>query len=421
MIGKYIASEKGQAVVLLAAAFIVLLGFSALAIDGGMIYADRRFAQNAADTAALAGGGAAALKLENEFVEEKNFSCGSSKVAKAATAAVTDAIYRAGDNGFLIDPEISDEHGVTVDCGVDNSGPYPKHYLDVIVKIKMETRTAFAHFVYGGKLENKVTAVSRVYPRIPMVYGNAIVSLNPAICDGNNNGANFHGSAAIYVEGGDIFSNGCLNGSGQPDVLVAEKEIKYGGDFDPGNTNWSPNPDHTTDLIPDTEYAFDMTQNCADTNAYNLTGNQFESSTIPLASGLYCVTGNVSLNGGTFRGDAVTIVMLDGELRINGNVTVQLTAPSPTPDPYPAVAGLLVYAPPTNHNDLQFNGTDESYFVGTILAPGSRIDLLGTGSQEAFKSQVIGWNVEVGGTADTYVEYDDDLNVKLPATLRLQK
>jgi hypothetical protein len=80
-----------------------------------------------------------------------------------------------------------------------------------------------------------------------------------------------------------------------------------------------------------------------------------------------------------------------------------------------------VYAPPTNHNDLQFNGTADSYFTGTILASGSRIDMLGTGYQDAFKSQVIGWNVELGGTADTYVDYEDDLNMKLPASLRLQK
>lgn len=419
MFGRKITSEKGQSVVLLAAAFIALLGFTALAIDGGMVYADRRFAQNAADTAALAGGGAAALKLENEFVKEKNFSCSSSKVYKAATAAVTEAIYRAGDNGFLIDPEISDDHGVTIDCGVDNSGPYSKHYLDVIVKIKMETRTAFAHFVYNGKLENKVTAVSRVYPRIPLVYGNAIVSLNPAICDGNNNGSNFHGTGLVNVKGGDIFSNGCLNGSGQPDVLVVDEEIKYGGQFDPGNTNWSPNPAFSTDIVPDTEYGIEL-PDCSDPGANNLTGAQFQTSS-PLSPGLYCVTGNVSLNVGEFRGDGVTIVFLDGELRINGSVTVQLTAPIPIPDPYPAVPGLLIYAPATNNNDLQFNGTSDSYFTGTILAPGARIDLLGTGSEEAFKCQVIGWNVEVGGTADTYVVYDEDLNMVLPATLRLQK
>jgi uncharacterized membrane protein len=46
-------SEKGQAIVLLVLSFVVLLGFAALAIDGSMIYSDRRTAQNAADAAAF--------------------------------------------------------------------------------------------------------------------------------------------------------------------------------------------------------------------------------------------------------------------------------------------------------------------------------------------------------------------------------
>ena len=46
-------SESGQAIVLIGVAFVVLLGFAALAIDGSMIYSDRRYAQNAADSSSL--------------------------------------------------------------------------------------------------------------------------------------------------------------------------------------------------------------------------------------------------------------------------------------------------------------------------------------------------------------------------------
>ncbi|MEJ2303473.1 MAG: Tad domain-containing protein [Anaerolineales bacterium] len=59
------SSERGQALILLVFAAVALLGFTALAIDGGMVYADRRHAQNAADAASLAGGGVAALHMEN--------------------------------------------------------------------------------------------------------------------------------------------------------------------------------------------------------------------------------------------------------------------------------------------------------------------------------------------------------------------
>jgi hypothetical protein len=48
-------SEGGQAAVLLALAFVGLLAFTALAIDGGNAYLTRRNAQNAADSAALGG------------------------------------------------------------------------------------------------------------------------------------------------------------------------------------------------------------------------------------------------------------------------------------------------------------------------------------------------------------------------------
>jgi len=47
------SSERGQVLVLLVLALVGLLGFTALAIDGGMVYSDRRTAQNAADASAL--------------------------------------------------------------------------------------------------------------------------------------------------------------------------------------------------------------------------------------------------------------------------------------------------------------------------------------------------------------------------------
>ncbi|MCI0553607.1 MAG: pilus assembly protein TadG-related protein, partial [Anaerolineae bacterium] len=56
-------SEKGQALVLIALAAVGLFAFAALAIDGGRVFSDRRHAQNAADTAALA---AALAKIRAE-------------------------------------------------------------------------------------------------------------------------------------------------------------------------------------------------------------------------------------------------------------------------------------------------------------------------------------------------------------------
>ena len=56
--------ENGQILVIFVVALTALLGLTALAIDGGMIFADRRYSQSVADTASLAGAGAAAQYLE---------------------------------------------------------------------------------------------------------------------------------------------------------------------------------------------------------------------------------------------------------------------------------------------------------------------------------------------------------------------
>ena len=48
------SNERGQALIVIALAAIVLFGFVALAIDGTATFSDRRHAQNAADTAAMA-------------------------------------------------------------------------------------------------------------------------------------------------------------------------------------------------------------------------------------------------------------------------------------------------------------------------------------------------------------------------------
>ena len=46
--------EKGQTLIIIALAMIALIGFTALAIDGGRVFSDRRHSQNASDTAAFA-------------------------------------------------------------------------------------------------------------------------------------------------------------------------------------------------------------------------------------------------------------------------------------------------------------------------------------------------------------------------------
>ncbi len=407
-------SERGQALVLLVLGVVVLLGFTALAVDGGMVYSDRRNAQMGSDAASLAGGGEAALQMENRGVHYNNFDCGSSALSATMSAAETAAVERASNNNYVLDLDVSDKNGVDAVCGIEG---YDK-YVDIKTWVTADTETSFMHFVFSGIARNTVEAITRVRPRSPAAYGHAIVALNPADCQGQQNGAGFHGSVDIDVDGGGIFSNGCLQADGNPDVDVMNGDINYAGEVD-NPEQFDPEPSQVDPLPPSSYYI--PPPDCTHADAWSGNGSQLEALS-PLEPGLYCVTGDLRLNGnGSFEGTGVTIVMVDGDLVINGTVEVNITAPAADPDPAPAIPGVVIYAPPSNDNEIQLNGTSDSYFEGTVYAPGANINLLGTGGEEMYHTQLIGWNVEVGGTNDARIVFNPNQLYSRPAAIELYK
>jgi hypothetical protein len=401
--------ENGQAIVLLAFAFIGLIGFAALAIDGGMIYSDRRHAQNASDAASLAGGGQAALSLENNHIFYSSFNCNNLATQKAVAQT-------AAENFAVVNGYSTNDILVTFDCNDTGSGISTDKYLDVTTTISKTTQTALAHFVYEGDVSQTVQATTRVRPRQPLVFGNAVVALNPAACQGQQNGAGFHGNATIHVKGGGIFSNGCVRVNGGPTVDATQGgHVSYGGNFSGDPTDTDPDAQYVDFQIPPSAY------DVPEPTSADCAGRWYNSLSGNLSPGLYCMTGNLRLNSGTLTGDGVTIYVPIGEVRINGNVTIQLTAPVEVPDPSPAIPGILFYLPASNHEEIKINGNSDSYFQGTVLAPGADCDMLGNGATDAYRTQMICWNVEVGGTADTYVLYDDTNQYSKPTWLDLQE
>jgi len=412
-------SESGQAIVFLTLGFVIFLGFVALAIDGGMAYSDRRDAQNLSDTSALAAAGLASLELENRDVFYSTWNCSSTNIQAAIQVGQTTAINRAAANGFVIDEDISDHNGVTAVCGQDNSHGYIERYIDFTVQISTTTETSFAQLFIPNGIQVNTEATTRIRPRTSLAFGNSIVALNPAGCQGQQNGALFHGNAETYVTGGGIWSNGCLRTDGGPYVEVTGGTISYVVELS-GGGGLHPAPVQADEPIPPSSYHLPA-PDCSDSDAHNVTGAWLLSHS-PLDPGLYCVTGQLKFNGGDeLVGDGVTLYLRDNGIRINGNANIQLSAPSIEPDPSPAIAGVVIYLDPNNHNELQINGTADSYWVGTILAPGADIDMLGNGFISTYHAQIIGWNVQVGGTADLFNTFDETLVHTRPTNLEMYR
>ena len=186
---KQVSLENGQVMILIAIGFAILLGFVALAVDGGMLYSDRRQAQNAADAAALAGGGAAATSIENNKLFYSSWNCSDPRIAAVRQAAVAAAIQQAAEYGSTLTASgVPGDNVVVATCGQDSKNGLVNKYFEVSTYISHTTTTSFLQLLAGDSLSSHVQASSRVYPRSPLVYGNAVVALNPQNCQGQQNG-----------------------------------------------------------------------------------------------------------------------------------------------------------------------------------------------------------------------------------------
>jgi len=445
MIRKRSKSEEGQALVLLVLGFVALLGFAALAIDGGMVYADRRHAQNAADASSLGGAGAAGNTMDSLGVHYENFDCSSfndtgASMGQVHVAALSAASARATTNDYSIDYDVADHHGVIASCVDDeNKGAYIDKYIDVITDITRVTNTTFIHFVYSGPVQEQVEAIARVRPRAPMAYGHAIVALNESPCSGNSLiGVKLSGSSDVDINGGGIYSNGCLVCSGSAfDVAVLDGGVNYTNSTTcSGGDPVSPSPQQVTPL-PDITLVADPPDCAGLPNRGSHSGEgtiqpgvyskiTLSNGVLTMEPGLYCLTGSPNAfraTGGELYGDGVTIYVLNGGVDVGSNVEpIDLRAPDASPDPSPAIAGMLIYVATGNTNAVQLTGNNTSYYQGTIYAPEGDVQISGGNDTfPTFNTQVVGYNVEITGNATIDINFNGGENYATPPRLDLQE
>jgi len=437
-------SENGQVLVFLVVVLVALLGFSALAIDGGMIYADRRMAQNAADASAMAGVGMAAGVMDDLGVNSSNFKCppttGSTKVKAAIDASVTQAISRALANDFVIDSDVSDNMGVEITCHVENKSGYLDKYLDVRVVLNLDTRTSFAHLFTGTEaVTNTVEAVARVRPRSPLAFGNAIVSMGSGCGKNDNGGGGIEydggGNGFTRVTGGGIYSNTCLTGNGGIDLQTQCDTILYPGcttrppityvtDYPKANAGIQPVPQKGTATLPLDNVT---PPDCNDPKAIHHNSQvklNNSGDSLNLAPGLHCFHAGIKATGGSLTGTDVTLVLLGGSFDVTGGVYVNLSAPNgddvdddndgivdETSEDLPAMRGMLIYVAPGTESDIVLSGGSTSEYTGTVFAPSSNIDVGGNSDTlKTVRTQLIGKYVKLHGNVTVDIRYVEEDN-----------
>lgn len=412
--------EKGQILVIFVAVLVALLGLTALAIDGGMIFADRRFSQSAADASALAGGGLAAQTMEASGIRWNNFSCSAPGVMQAMSVAYEAAQNRAISNQFSdLDNDINDNHGIYVEC--TNDRIHFDRYLDVYTYIRTDVSTAFAHLFYDGPFVNKVKASTRVRPRSTFAFGYAIASLSQQ-CGTKTGGVDFVGTSDVIINGGGVFSNSCITGSGSVQVGVSEAGIEYVGSLTTnGGASLSPTPVQAPATMPGMDVP---TPNCGNGAAVSSTGGgtispgnysqiRLNNGELTMQPGLYCLTGDATFNGGTVYSQGVTIYMKkdgnkDTSFSVGGNVTGHFNAADSNTAVNGAIPGILIYMAKGNEGEISLQGNSGSSFFGAVYGPDATIEVGGTsGINPTYNTQLVGKYVKVHGTAQIEINFNN--------------
>jgi hypothetical protein len=435
-------SEHGQALVIIALAAVVLFGFVALAIDGSAKFSDRRHAQNAADTAALAG----ALALVND----------QTSLVNGVPVWKLDALDRAKDNGYANDL-VKDQVWV-YECNDPNRssapldcGPYEGDANHILVVILSHVDTTFARVFGYEQFDNLVNTVTFVQKRGPAFPGNSLVALKPG---GSGCPGEFivGGSGTVTLDGGGLFvnsnnpgggscgaftQNGCqislevINGGGIESVgeIALEGSCSEQIDspsFTEGADPLAFPPDVVVNPPPECDDAgYYPAQNDTVNNISYLQPGKYETIPPPdatenkiiLAPGNYCVYDIVRVTNSTrlMQGSDVFFYIKysskPSPLSIQGGAMV-LDAPNDGD-----YQGYLIYVEPPpivngtyagSSKNCTINGGADDYFTGSIYAPYCDFTINGGGNPNGFHAQLIAYTITLSGNNDLYFSYDPD-------------
>jgi Flp pilus assembly protein TadG len=393
-------TERGQALILIVLAIVGMIGLTAVAVDGGMAFSERRQAQNAADSAAL---DAALARIRG------------GNVANEGRA-------RAASNGY-------DNNGTSNSVAVNNpplagcngaNGPYAGNVQYVQVVIHSATRTYFGPIIGVTEINNCVEATARAVPPVTaqMYPGFAVVGLAPSGC----NAVYVAGNGQLQTWGGGLYSNSTdtcglhFQGSSQTQTHSGGGLSMAAGGFQvTGNPSVQTHGQGTQVNLPQYPYPPTDLPNPVCTGNATKNGNTMTpgnySGTFPpngvdtLQSGIFCLSGSFKMNGNAkLTGNQVLIVLeVGGSLDWNGGAEIKLTAPQSGP-----FKGLLIFARlgnPNNHPKMFINGNSNSELVGTILMPSVDLAINGNNTQlQKTNSQIIAYKVELSGSSDTQIQ-----------------
>jgi hypothetical protein len=378
---RWTQNRRGNVAIVFGFALPVLVGAAGLGVETSYWYYRHQVLQAAANQAAYGGA------LER-------------RAGSSVDTVRSAALQLAGSNGF------DTVNGTLTLNTPPTSGSHQNNQAVEVLLSEPEQR--FFSRIFST---DPVIARARAVAAFQTASNACVLALDPSA----SRAANFSGSSGLTLNGCSVMANStasdAINVQGAAN-LSADCLISAGGVQANSGMHLSTCSAPITSAPP-------VADPYAGLSAPADSGSCKPSNGATLQPGRYCnglsLSGNVTLNPGVYvidgdfrvnananiSGSGVTIyITQNGRVNMNGNATVNLTAP--TSGTY---AGMLFFGDRSNNGGINnFNGTASSHMTGSVYFANQEIDYLGNFSGLNGCVQVVGRTVQ--WTGNTSVSTD---------------
>jgi hypothetical protein len=403
--------RPGKVVVFVAFALMVVLGFAAISLDGGLLLQDRRAAQSAADTAALA----AAAELFAEAKTNQGLDPSGTAAQKAFSVAAANGYNNDQSTSWVTVniPPLSGMHaGLAGHAEVIIEYSRGRFFSSIwgssptTVRARAVARGQWAAFHAG------ILILDPTSPGSLTDNGGGTVTVVNADVIIDSNAPN----AAISTGGGQVTAPNFYI-TGVPGTSTSGSGAFSGNIIDnqpptPDPLAYLPAPDPTTMVIQS-----DRATNYAGTQTVSIqpgvyTGGIHVSGqvTLNMAPGIYYMDGG----GFSFTGQGnlnATGVMIytapqsnSDNININGLGTINFSPPTTG-----LYRGITLWQQRSSTNTISLNGNGTSTMYGTFYAQHGTLSVTGNGASDVIGSQYISYDLVTGGNGNYLVIWRPDL------------
>jgi len=389
--------RRGNVAALVAVLMPVMIGVTALALDGGLLLVQRRQAQSIADAAAL--GGAFAIYNGSNF-----------------SVAQTSAIAIGTANGVTI----SSSHVTQPQTG------------HVAVSVTTTNPRSFSALWGSGTMSATASATAR---SSSIAYSKAaILVLNPA-----GSSVTLSGTTKVTAVNGNVVvdstSAAAISSSGSPSITTPELDLSgkilYSGSNPNNATVTKSNQSNTPDPLANIAAPSSSGMTVQSSSAMHLSGSSTTtlnpgvydggitlsgSSSVTLNPGVYYINGGgINMSGpSSITGNGVFIYNTGGgAINLSGTGTISLS-----PMTSGTYAGTTIFQDRSSSTAATISGGSNISNTGTFYFPDATLTLSGTSGVAAMGGQMIVKNLTFSGSAGVNVTYNQS-SVANTSTLSL--